>query len=177
MCCGGCIGIPGLSLIDHEPAKPWDGWATRATARTTQPIKEEPHWRVCEEGVTAASPEVVLASARSLIEPRYGPTEHLVRNIENGNIQHRLITPRFNVSNGGWDYKWIEITVLEQADTRLSYVEIHEVSCTSKVVAVSAHGGVWLFPPRAAAKTIGENEHILLVALLQDINDPNAYIK
>src|SRR3954468_4943658 len=142
----GCIG--GWDFSGPQPEGPWKGPATALSLPAARPIRDdgggEYQWSV---GITSAPPERIITRARCLLEPAYGPLKYVRRDIPNGRTGHTLLTPRFDVSNRGHDYHWLQVSINFNPDDGLSMVEVERIDRSKRWVLTSFHGGVWLFPP------------------------------
>jgi hypothetical protein len=102
--------------------------------------------------------------------------KYVKTDIPNGRTSHLLLTPRYDVSNLGLDYKWLEVHVLFNPENRHSVFEVREVEWIKRIAMFSFHGGPWLFPPAMAFELKDAQEHSMLVAIIQNLGDPGAYI-
>src|SRR4051812_9402763 len=106
----GCVG--GFPDLRQQPDGRWKGPTTRLSLPATRPVTNSPKDRYdFEVGITGASPDQIIVSARSLLEPTYGRMKYIKRDIPNGRTGHLLLSPRYEVSNLGLDYKWLEVRV------------------------------------------------------------------
>jgi hypothetical protein len=170
----GCVG--GATNDRPRPEHTRNRPTTRFSAATAPAIPNDAAFREDEIGITTADPDAVLLAARSIIEPAYGPATYVRRSLPNGLVSHLLMSPGHHVSSDANDDQWLEIGMTSNPTTGVSAVEIRAMTRSKRRLLTSPHGGLWLFPPAIDNASKGENEHALLVALLQRLDDRSAHI-
>lgn len=102
---------------------------------------------------------------------KYGSTE-----LCNGNTNHLLLSPRFDVSNRNLDYRWLEVEVTFEPLTGRSFVDVSEIDRTWRLIRFGAHGGIWPFPGSMDSTIKTHTEHEMLRSIMRSLNDPASYI-
>ena len=168
--------IAGAAFHGPLPDKPWEGATPHAGPPTTRPIKDDSSAPWTAMGITTATPEQIVAAARAVVEPTYGPLKLV--NIVNpdGTMRHQLLSPRYHVTNLGRDYVWLEVCIRSGSEQREVTVEVREGERSVQMLRYS-HGGLWFFPPASVRHYKDAKERELLVAILQRIGEPDAHVK
>jgi hypothetical protein len=168
----GCIG--GVLESGPQPGAPWKGPTAPLALPATQPADDVPlEWAT---GLTSVPPDRVMARARAVMEPAYGELKYVKKDIPNSRTLHLLLTPRYNVSNRGQDYRWLQVTVNYNPCDGRSEVEVEEFERYKRLVMAGMCGGVWLFPPTMEIPHRALEEYRLLVSIIRGLDDPGALI-
>jgi hypothetical protein len=119
-----------------------------------------------------------MASARSVLEPKFGPIEYVKEDVLpcRGLVRHLLLTPRYDVTNSGQDYRWREVSVFIDPSEPTFSVGVREVTRIKRLFLFSPHGGPWLFPPAISQERTGPEEREVLAAIFHSlaISEPPA---
>jgi hypothetical protein len=137
---------------------------------------DQPDRCAIEVGVTAIPPEHIVAAARLILEPAYGPMKHVQMPIENGNTLYFLLTPRFEVSPAGLDYQWVELEVCFDPVRKRSILEVNRKSRRFYPFLFSLHGGFWPIPSSLVSTYKTDEERLTLRILMRALNDPSSKI-
>jgi hypothetical protein len=173
----GCVLVGGPDESRPQPDRTLVSSPAQLVLPTTRPIRDDSGGDIEIVGVTTAPPERILEVSRALLQPTMGSLKYVRRELGNGRIRHRLLSPRYSVSDDGRSFRWLEVSVNYNPITGRSLVEAYEVVWNRHAVLASGHGMmVWFFPPTRADEHKGEDEHQLLVTILQSLDDASAYV-
>jgi hypothetical protein len=167
----GCIG--GKPETRPLPPAEWRGPTSQPSSPPLADVKAMRYgWPIA---VTSVGPNEVIAAARAVLEPAYGATKCVRSERPDGKAEHRLLTPRYDVRNGGEDYRWRELYVRPHPTRPGCYVELRTVSREKRNVIVGLHAVLFL-PPALSKDSSDVEEAALLLAILERLNDPAARI-
>lgn len=161
-----------------RPTGVWSGLKPVAATSlsATAPVRDESGDAYSVVGLTAATPEQVLACARSVCEPAYGPMRYAREELPDGRTLHRMLSPRFDAGLFGINYRWLEASTERDVLTGKSIAVVREMYHWWKPYAFSTHGGLWPFPSWGDVPNKTEKEKQVLLAVMQRLGDPTAVV-